>query len=61
MYGIQLYSVKDFMEKGVEETLKQVAEMGKEDRESLGNKSRSFILENKNNVAQMRRIIEFLH
>jgi len=27
-YGIQLYSVKDFMEKGVEETLKQVAEMG---------------------------------
>ena len=27
-YGIQLYSVKDFMEQSVEETLKQVAEMG---------------------------------
>ena len=27
-YGIQLYSVKDFMEKSVEDTLKQIAEMG---------------------------------
>ena len=60
-YFDYLIPLLDITPNTLSEKIKQVAEMDKEDRESLGNKSRSFILENKNNVAQMRRIIEFLN
>ena len=38
----------------------EIATMDRSERSALGEKSRSYILENKNNVAQMKKVLEFI-
>ncbi len=42
------------------EKIKEIALMDKASRDALGEKSRSYVLENKNNVAQMKKVLEFI-
>jgi glycosyltransferase involved in cell wall biosynthesis len=38
----------------------EIASMDRAERDALGERSRSYVLENKNNVAQMKKVLEFI-
>ena len=56
-YIIPLESISPEM---LSEKIKSVASMDKKDRNEYGEKARRFVLENKSNVAQMKKALEFI-
>ena len=56
-YIIPLESISPEM---LSEKIKGVASMDKKDRNEYGEKARCFVLENKSNVAQMKKALEFI-
>ena len=56
-YIIPLESISPEM---LSEKIKGVASMDKKDRDEFGEKAKRFVLENKSNVAQMKKVLEFI-
>ena len=50
----------DISPETLKEKITSIADMDKASREDLGTRSREFVLENKNNVAQMKKVLEFI-
>lgn len=59
-YHKHLVELKTVTPECIAETIKSVAEMESSNRKILGNGAKQFVLENKNKVAQAKKILEFL-
>lgn len=59
-YYPYIYSINDETSDGIAKTLKDVLNIPKEERTEKGKAARTFVLENKNNVIQAKKILNFL-
>lgn len=59
-YFSHLVLLPDIRPETIAGRIKDVAKMNPKDRHSFGSDAMRFVLENKNNVAQMKRVLEFL-
>ena len=59
-YFDYLIPLPDISPETLKEKITSIADMDKASREDLGARSRKFVLENKNNVAQMKKVLEFI-
>ena len=59
-YNDYVYLIESGGENGISEALKKVFALPTEERYALGEKAGKFIKENKNNIAQAKRIADFL-
>ena len=59
-YFDYLIPLPDISPETLKEKITSIADMDKANREDLGARSRKFVLENKNNVAQMKKVLEFI-
>lgn len=59
-YFDYLIPLPDISPETLKEKITSIADMDKASREDLGARSREFVLENKNNVAQMKKVLEFI-
>ena len=59
-YFDYLIPLPDISPETLKEKITSIADMDKASREDLGTRSREFVLENKNNVAQMKKVLEFI-
>lgn len=55
-----MYLIKDESTEGLKNVIEQIITMDKLDLHSFGNASKHFILENKSNVVQSKKIIDFM-
>lgn len=59
-YFRYLIEMKDFRAEGIAEAIRRVGAMTGEERADLGRRQFDFIAQNKNNVAQMQRVVDTL-
>ena len=60
-YFNYLVKMEDVSSKCIAESIKKVAEMSFDERNSLGENSKKFVIENKNKNAQAKKILEFVN
>ena len=60
-YFAHLVPLDDISPETLANAIRSVAEMPKESRKAFGKAAADFIIENKNNVAQTRRMLDFLN
>ncbi len=59
-YYPHVYLLEDETSKGIAEKLQEILALSLEEREEKGIKAREFVLSNKSNVAQAKKIIDFI-
>ena len=59
-YFDYLYTIKEENEKGAETSLKEIFAIPEEERIALGNRAKTFVIENKNKTVQAKRILDFI-
>lgn len=59
-YFEYLVELPDVSAQSIANTVKSVAAMSSEDRNALGEKGKTFVVEQKNNVSQAKKIMEFI-
>lgn len=60
-YFEHLISLPDIEPETLAKKIREVAKMPPEDREAFGKAAKDYIIENKNNTAQVRRMLDFLN